>query len=116
MTMEEKLEAQNRKIQYLENRRLELENQVSVEQEKNVVEQNKRARLMTELSDKVECPVCKELPQTPPNWFCSNGHMVCTTCRPGIGRGPCPTCRGAISASSHRGSLKTRTSKMYDPH
>jgi len=45
--------------------------------------------LVDKLKDKVECPVCFEIPRSGPIPVCPNGHFVCKTCKKDI----CPTCR-----------------------
>jgi len=45
--------------------------------------------LIAVLQAKVECPVCYEVPKQAPVPVCSNGHVVCQTCK----RDLCPTCR-----------------------
>ena len=45
--------------------------------------------LVGKLRDKVECPVCLELPRQSPVHVCPNGHVVCAGCV----RTQCPTCR-----------------------
>ena len=45
--------------------------------------------LVRKLRDKVECPVCFEIPRSAPVPVCPNGHVVCNTCV----RETCPTCR-----------------------
>merc|ERR1712059_161817 len=41
------------------------------------------------LRDKVECPVCLDVPKKAPIPVCPNGHVVCSKCV----REKCPTCR-----------------------
>jgi len=45
--------------------------------------------LVKKLRDKVECPVCFEVPKSAPVPVCPNGHVVCMKCV----RDTCPTCR-----------------------
>jgi len=45
--------------------------------------------LVQRLKDKIECPVCMELPRSGPLSVCLNGHFVCNTCK----KDSCPTCR-----------------------
>ena len=45
--------------------------------------------LVGKLRDRVECPVCMEVPKTAPIYVCSNGHVVCVSCV----RNTCPVCR-----------------------
>ena len=40
---------------------------------------------------KLECPVCLELPKKP-IYQCSNGHLICQECYPGMKNG-CPVCQ-----------------------
>ena len=42
-----------------------------------------------EMKNRVECPVCLEVPRKGPVFICSNGHLVCKKCK----RESCPTCR-----------------------
>ena len=51
--------------------------------------QRKYEHLVGKLRDKVECPVCLELPRQSPVHVCPNGHVVCAECV----RTQCPTCR-----------------------
>ena len=44
---------------------------------------------MRKLRDKVECPVCFDVPKSSPIPVCPNGHVVCVKCV----RDVCPTCR-----------------------
>jgi len=54
----------------------------------------KQDHLLQQLKDKVECPVCFEMPRGGPVPVCPNGHVVCETCK----RDSCPTCRIAMGA------------------
>jgi len=45
--------------------------------------------LVKKLRDKVECPVCLDVPKRAPIPVCPNGHVVCANCL----RQECPTCR-----------------------
>jgi len=45
--------------------------------------------LVRKLRDKVECPVCFDVPKAAPIPVCPNGHVVCVKCV----REVCPTCR-----------------------
>lgn len=45
--------------------------------------------LVKKLRDKVECPVCFDVPKKAPVPVCPNGHVVCVRCA----REECPTCR-----------------------
>jgi len=50
---------------------------------------NKQKFILDQLKDKIECPVCLEIPRTGPVHVCSNGHFVCKKCK----GTSCPTCR-----------------------
>ena len=49
----------------------------------------KYEELVRKLRDKVECPVCFDVPKSAPVPVCPNGHVVCVKCV----REVCPTCR-----------------------
>jgi len=49
----------------------------------------RKLNIVEKLKDKVECPVCMEIPRAGPVPVCPNGHVVCQVCM----RGTCPTCR-----------------------
>lgn len=51
--------------------------------------QRKYQDLVKKLRDKVECPVCFDVPRKAPIPVCPNGHVVCVRCV----RAECPTCR-----------------------
>jgi len=55
---------------------------------------SKLDHLLTLVSDKMECPVCYELPRSGPVPVCPNGHFVCNKCR--AKTTSCPTCRIAL--------------------
>jgi len=46
-------------------------------------------KTMDDLKDRVECPVCLQVPRVGPIYACPNGHHVCAECK----RGSCPVCR-----------------------
>merc|ERR1719186_346958 len=50
---------------------------------------HRKLNLVNKLKDKVECPVCLEIPWTGPVPVCPNGHLVRQDCK----RDTCPTCR-----------------------
>ena len=52
--------------------------------------------LVRKLRDKVECPVCFEVPKSAPVPVCPNGHVVCVRCA----REECPTCRVRMQQGS----------------
>merc|ERR1712059_165561 len=49
----------------------------------------KHEDLVQHLRDKVECPVCLNVPKKVPIPVCPNGHVVCSECV----KEKCPTCR-----------------------
>jgi len=49
--------------------------------------------LVDMMKDKVECPVCLEIPRSGPIPVCPNGHFVCKKCK----KDTCPTCRGDMN-------------------
>ncbi len=55
----------------------------------NHVSLNKK---MSSILEVLECPVCLEYPRTCTIFTCSNGHIVCADCKPGV-KNSCPTCR-----------------------
>eukprot|EP00092_Neocalanus_flemingeri_P097131 GFUD01123732.1.p1 GENE.GFUD01123732.1~~GFUD01123732.1.p1 ORF type:complete len:317 (-),score=55.45 GFUD01123732.1:68-1018(-) len=50
---------------------------------------DKHKHVFDQLEEKVECPVCLEIPRSGPVHICPNGHIVCKQCK----TGSCPTCR-----------------------
>merc|ERR1719318_2206389 len=57
-----------------------------IQQEKVLFKQKK---LISELKDRLMCPVCFEIPRTGPVPVCPNGHFTCSQCK----TKSCPTCR-----------------------
>lgn len=58
---------------------------------------NKKMQFINKLKDKIECPVCYEIPRSGPVFVCPNGHIVCSGCKRDI----CPSCR------AHMGKVKS---------
>lgn len=52
------------------------------------------------LYDLVECPVCFELPKSPPIYHCPNGHILCNTCHGNLQT--CPQCREPLGKNRCR--------------
>ena len=52
----------------------------------------KYENLVMKLRDKLECPVCFDVPKSAPVPVCPNGHVVCVKCAWEV----CPTCRVRI--------------------
>jgi len=69
-----------------------LRSQLAEEKKKSEELAAKHKLLVGKLSDKVECPVCLEVPRTGPVPVCPNGHIVCKKCK----KTTCPTCRVAM--------------------
>jgi len=57
--------------------------------EKHEILVKKHGGLVQQLRDKVECPVCLDVPKKAPIPVCPNGHIVCSKCV----RVECPKCR-----------------------
>ena len=53
---------------------------------------NKQEHLLQKLKDRIECPVCLDVPRSGPVPVCPNGHIVCLKCK----RDSCPSCRIVI--------------------
>jgi len=54
--------------------------------------ESKHQKLVDKLRERIECPVCLEVPQAGPISTCPNGHLVCSKCR----SNSCPTCRSRM--------------------
>jgi len=65
-----------------------------LQEESKVKEQivSKYNSLVSKLRDRIECPVCLEIPETGPVSACPNGHLVCSKCK----SYSCPTCRSRM--------------------
>jgi len=50
---------------------------------------------LQQVKDKLECPVCMEVPRSGPVPVCPNGHFVCSRCKGET----CPTCRVAMGGA-----------------
>ena len=73
-----------------------LEEVVSQQKKKYNDLEDKYEVLIDKLKDRIECPVCYEIPAEGPVYSCVNGHLVCSNCK----RESCPTCRGKIKGKS----------------
>ena len=95
MVEKQKEEISNLKIEKREEKRrfkeLEAKHKIENEEEKRKFRKlaAKHKSIVEELSDKIECPVCWEIPRTGPVPVCPNGHLVCINCN----TQQCPTCR-----------------------
>eukprot|EP00092_Neocalanus_flemingeri_P027803 GFUD01030182.1.p1 GENE.GFUD01030182.1~~GFUD01030182.1.p1 ORF type:complete len:285 (+),score=53.40 GFUD01030182.1:97-951(+) len=76
MSDQKELEALKRKLNLYETK---------IEEQKHLLQQ---------LKDKIECPVCMEVPRSGPVPVCPNGHFVCKKCKTDA----CPTCRTAMGS------------------
>jgi len=77
-----------------ENKDLAEKHEVQVKENKDLAEKHevlagKYKDLIQQLRDKVECPVCLNVPKKAPIPVCPNGHVVCSKCL----MEECPTCR-----------------------
>jgi len=54
--------------------------------------ESKHQKLVGKLRERIECPVCLEVPQAGPVSICPNGHLVCVKCK----SNSCPTCRSRM--------------------
>jgi len=59
---------------------------------KDLIDQYKH--IFDQLKDKIECPVCMEIPRNGPVYVCTNGHFVCKKCK----KESCPSCRVAMGS------------------
>merc|ERR1719209_1563828 len=48
-------------------------------------------RQILDLEEELECPVCLEVASNPPIFKCVDDHLICSACRPKVGK--CPQCR-----------------------
>eukprot|EP00092_Neocalanus_flemingeri_P035307 GFUD01038416.1.p1 GENE.GFUD01038416.1~~GFUD01038416.1.p1 ORF type:complete len:438 (+),score=134.65 GFUD01038416.1:55-1368(+) len=71
------------------------ENVDTLNDDRAALEQKYNA-LTSKLRDRVECPVCLQIPTSGPVHVCPNGHLVCSTCR----RVNCGICSTRISGKS----------------
>lgn len=62
------------------------------EHEKLREQLTKHEVLVAVLEERVECPVCLDVPTTGPIYSCSNGHCICSSCYQGPAA-DCPVCR-----------------------
>eukprot|EP00092_Neocalanus_flemingeri_P016316 GFUD01017661.1.p1 GENE.GFUD01017661.1~~GFUD01017661.1.p1 ORF type:complete len:368 (-),score=75.11 GFUD01017661.1:52-1155(-) len=79
-----KINEQNEHEQELKSLKLKLE-----ELDTTKCKMNEQKHLIQQLKDKIECPVCLDIPRSGPVPVCPNGHLVCKKCK----KDSCPTCR-----------------------
>jgi len=74
-------------VKVIENDRNEVKTlKMKIAEKTNKADKNKH--IVKQLSNKIECPVCLEVPRASPVPVCPNGHIVCKTCKTKT----CPTC------------------------
>ena len=59
-----------------------------------VLANKKQEGMMQQILDKLECPVCLNIPRCGPVPVCPNGHFVCIKCK----ADSCPTCRTVMGS------------------
>jgi len=59
----------------------------------------KNDKLVTELEERVRCPVCLDIPTTSPIYSCPAGHCLCSSCYQGRASS-CPVCRAVMGANT----------------
>ena len=64
-------------------------NNCNLLEKKHTVLEKKYKNLVAKLRDRIECPVCFEVPESGPVFSCPNGHLVCSNCK----ADSCPSCR-----------------------
>jgi len=103
-TLKRKLEEREKKVKALEKKLCDNEEEldsskrrIDEQQEELDSSRSKMKKLediLKKLEDKVECPVCLDVPRSAPVPVCPNGHIVCQRCK----RASCPTCRCVMGA------------------
>lgn len=106
--LEEKNEALNRKNKEFNQMKTELESSLNkgIHKDKQIQQKDKQLQLkdkqlrqkdkqLQQVKDKLECPVCMEVPRSGPVPICPNGHFVCHRCKDDT----CPTCRVAMGGA-----------------
>ena len=76
-------------VKNLKKRHKETIESLTGEANKEVDNLKRKLHVVDLLKDKIECPVCMEIPRKGPVLVCSNGHVVCNTCKGEA----CHTCR-----------------------
>jgi len=69
-----------------------LKRKLDEKEEELTSSKSKQKHLLQQIKDKIECPVCMDLPRSGPVPVCPNGHFVCKKCK----RDSCPSCRIAM--------------------
>ena len=89
---DERIRELERKVASKDNRIRELEENMRVNEEKLAAFE----KMTAELKERVECPVCLQLPREDSVPCCPRGHITCSPCLENhrkAGRMDCPTCR-----------------------
>jgi len=84
---DDKIEVNNLKRKYTE--AIESQAGEAKKAKKEVDDLKRKLNVVDLLKDRIECPVCMEIPRKGPVLVCSNGHLVCITCK----QETCPSCR-----------------------
>jgi len=87
--LKRKLEEKNRNLWEKEKKLGETEKELGLSKNKLI----KLDTLVQKVKEKMECPVCLEIPRKSPVPVCPNGHFVCSKCKTSDS---CPTCRVSI--------------------
>eukprot|EP00092_Neocalanus_flemingeri_P024576 GFUD01026655.1.p1 GENE.GFUD01026655.1~~GFUD01026655.1.p1 ORF type:complete len:357 (-),score=69.49 GFUD01026655.1:3-1073(-) len=91
--LEKEKQEHDEKVMVLENKKEETsrihEEEIGCLKTKMKEVTDKHKHVFDQLKEKVECPVCLEIPRSGPVHVCPNGHIVCKQCK----TGSCPTCR-----------------------
>jgi len=83
--LKRKLEEKERDLQEKERNLEEKEDELGMSKSKLT----KLDTLMKKVKEKIECPVCLDIPRKSPVPVCPNGHFVCEKCK----TDSCPSCR-----------------------
>jgi len=81
----------------MENKRITQDNEKMKQVAEDVKAKNEK--LVTELEERVRCPVCLDIPTTSPIHSCPAGHCLCSSCYQGKAS-TCPVCRAVMGANT----------------
>jgi len=87
-TKEKEIQKSYKNVQELKRALSKKEEELEKQNEKVV----KHEKLVAVLEERLECPVCLDIPTTGPIYTCSNGHCICSACYQGKASN-CPVCR-----------------------
>ena len=91
-TKEKENRKSNENVQELKKALSKKEEELEKQNEKVV----KHEKLVAVLEERLECPVCLDIPTTGPIYTCSNGHCICSACYQGKASN-CPVCRSTVA-------------------